>query len=441
MRKKIGKTFACMLAVILVFALAACGQGASSAGGSTAAAGGSSGGSAAANANADRVIKVGMPAPLSGASAGTGSDMERGIAMAIEELNAAGGVLGHQLELVKGDVEGQEPSTVTTVVNRLLTKDNVDIMVTGYANPSLVEADIVEQYKTPYLLYGYAQAQERIFNEKADQYHYLHNCIPSYQRYQTDFPELVEKLIADKKFEPQNKKVAVIMSQNEYSLYCGEGMRDTFKEMGWEVVVDETIPFDKFTEFEPILAKIRSEKPAIILYTDHTASNAATFMKSFLQDPTPSLLFLQATPSYAEFIEIMDGQQDGVIWNYAASMLGEKGDAFKAAYQAKYGEKPNPYAGFTYDAMMLAADAMTKAGDPFDKEKVNEVLSAADYSYEGNIGTYRFDPKTYLSISGEGGIPFVTYQESGSEHIPISPSELAQAEFVLPPWYEGALAG
>ncbi len=400
---------------------------------------GNSGNGGGGDANSDRVIKVGFPAPLSGTSAGWGSDMERGITLAIEELNANGGVLGHQLELVKGDVEGQEPSTVTTVVRRLISKDKVDIMVTGAANPSLVELDLMQQNKMPYILYGYAMAQERLVPQNPEKYSYIHNAIPSYVRYQTAFPELVERLVNDGDFEPINKKVAVIKSQNEYSLYCGEGMQETFEKMGWEVVVDETIPYERFTEFEPILSQIRAEKPSVVIYTDHTAANAATFLTNFLQDPTPSLVFLQATPSYPEFQEIMAGKQEGVIWNYAASLLGENRDEFVAKYEERWGEKPNPYGGFVYDAMMLAADAMEKSGDPFDREKVNSVLLDPNFSYEGYIGTYKFDPQTRLALSGEGGIPFVTYQERNGEHTVLDPVELAQEEFQLPPWYEEAL--
>lgn len=384
-------------------------------------------------------IKIGMPAPLSGPAASTGSDMEKGLTLALEEINTNGGVNGHMLELVKGDVEAQEPSKVTTVVRKLITQDKVDFMVTGFANPSLVEMDLMQQNKVPYLMYGYAQAMERVVPEKPEQYSYIHNAIPTYEKYRTEFPNYIAELEKSGKFTPVNHKVAVIKSQNEYSLYTGEGMRDTFKELGWEVVVDETIPFQRFTEFAPILKKIRDEKPSIILYTDHTAANAATFMSSFLEDPTPSLLFLQATPSYAEFVKIMNGKQDGVFWNYAASLLGENKAKFVEKYKARWNEDPNPYGGFVYDAMYIAADALSKAKDPFDHEEVANVLNAADYSYKGIIGTYRFDPKTHLALSGQDGIPFVTYQEAGSEHKVVTPSELAEAEFRLPPWYEGAL--
>lgn len=420
MKKSKGKLFMTVIAaVLLVLASVGCSKGDSAA--------------------SDRKIKVGFPAPLSGPAASTGNDMEKGITLAIEEINKSGGIHGHQLELVKGDVEGQEPSTVTTIVRRLIEKDKVDVMVTGYANPSLVEMTLMQQNKMPYVMYGYAQAMERVVPKNPAQYSYIHNAIPTYEKYRTEFPNIVNDMEKAGKFKPINHKIAVVKSQNEYSLYTGEGMRDTFKQFGWEVVVDETIPFQRFTEFAPIMKKIRDAKPSVILYTDHTSANAATFLNSFLEDPLPSLVFLQATPSYAEFIKIMNGKQEGVFWNYAASLLGSNQAKFEEKYMKRWNEKPNPYGAFVYDAMYLTAEAMKKAKDPFNKEEVNNILNAPDFSYTGMIGTYRFDPKTHLALSGKDGIPFATYQELGGQHVVISPKELAKGEFKLPPWYEGAL--
>ncbi len=389
-------------------------------------------------ANTDKTIKIGFPAPLSGPNADTGSDMEKGITLAIEDLNAAGGIDGHKFELVKGDVEGGEPSTVTTVVKRLINKDKVDAMVTGFVNPSLVELNLMQDNKIPYVFYGFAMTMDKLVPKDPAKYSYIHDAIPSYKQYQTAFPNLVEQWIKDGKFNPINKKIAIIKSQSAYALYTGEGMQETFKKLGWDVVVDETIPFERFTEFSPILNKIRKEKPSVIMYTDNESANAATFLNGFLEDPTPSLVFLQATPSYAEFQKIMDGKQKGVIWNYAAALLGDKAQAFNKKYEAKWGEAPNPYGAFVYDAMMLTADAMKKSGDPFNKEAVNNVLNSADYSYTGNIGIYRFDPKTHLAISGNNEIPFVSYQEWDG-HGAIAPENIAQAQFQLPPWYDAAL--
>jgi branched-chain amino acid transport system substrate-binding protein len=419
------------ICLIMVLALVACGSSTPSDKEATTSDNG--------DANAGRTIKIGLPVSLSGNYVGHGEDVIRGATTAVEEINSAGGILGHKVELVTGDIENQEPSTVTTVVKRLITRDKVDVITGGMINPSLVEIEIVEEYQIPYIASSYAQAQERLFKSKPGAYHFVHNTVPSYAKYQTEFPEFIQKTIDQGKFKPENKKVAVVMSQNEYSLFCGEGMRDTFKKMGWEIVVDEIIPYQRFTEFEPILAKIRKESPSIILYTDHTATNAATFLTSFLQEPTPSLVFLQATPSYAEFREIMAGKQDGVFWDYASSLVGPKAEEYIEKYTKRWGSPPNPYGGYLYDCVYIIADAMTKAGDPFDKIKINEVLLDPNYSFEGIIGKYQFD-ENRLAISGDDNIPFCIFQEENDKHRVVSPEFLVKDDgFRLPHWYEAAL--
>ena len=134
----------------------------------------------------------------------------------------------------------------------------------------------------------------------------------------------------------------------------------------------------------------------------------------------------------------MDGDQEGVLWTYAASLLGKKAEEFEAKFQERFGEEVSPYNVFVYDAMMLAADAMRKSGDPFDKEKVNDVLLSEDYSFEGYIGTYKFDPETNLTMHGPNAIPFVTYQEWGEpvESVVVDPPEYKQGDFEIPPWFD-----
>ena len=392
------------------------------------------------SAQAKDAIKFGFPAPLSGSSAGWGESMLRGTTLAIEDLNSQGGILGHPVELIKGDVEGQEPSTVISVVRKLINRDKVNIMVAGGVNPSCVEYPIMQQSKMPYLLFAYSQSHERIWKEKPGEYDYVHNCTTTYQPYKEEFANIVRELEKEGKFKPINRKLAVIKSQNAYSIYCGDGLKETFKSRGWEIVIDETIPYGgRFTEFTPILSKIRKLVPAIVLYTDHTSANAASFLLDFIQDPTPSLVYLQATPSYPDFKKIMNGRQEGVFWTYPDPLLGPKGEDFAEKFQKRWNKRPAPYGVFNYDVVMIAADAMKKAGNPFDREAVNKVLNAPDYSYDGVGGTYKFDSSTHLAKYGAGLIEFATKQEWGGSSTVFIPAKYKNGDFHIPPWYEKGL--
>jgi len=392
-----------------------------------------------------KTIKIGFPAPLSGSSAGWGGSMLRGTQLAIEEINAAGGIHGYQLELIKGDVEGQEPSTVSSVVRKLITRDKVNIMVTGAANPSLVEYPLMQDSKMPYLLAAYSQTQERLFKVNPNKYTYVHNLTVSYEQYKHQWADIERQLEQEGKFKPINKRLAVVKSQNAYSIYCGDGLKETFKSRGWDVVIDETIPYGgRFTEFAPILAKIRRYKPAIILYTDHTSANAASFLMDFLQDPTPSLVYLQATPSYPDFRKLVQGKQAGVAWTYSDPLSGPKGPAFSAKFEKRWGKKPAPYGVTNYDIMMCAAKALRMAKNPFDRVEVNNILNASNFYYDGIAGKYEFN-ELHMAKTGPGRINLITKQEyldtNGqiASHLLLRDGKIDTSDFSLPPWYEKGL--
>jgi branched-chain amino acid transport system substrate-binding protein len=216
-------------------------------------------------------------------------------------------------------------------------------------------------------------------------------------------------------------------------------MKETFKSRGWEIVVDETIPFGgRFTEFAPIMAKIRREKSSIIIYTDHTSSNAASFVLDFLQDPTPSLLYLQATPTYPDFKEIMKGRQSGVFWTYPDPRLGPEAPAYVEKFKARWGKEPDPYGIYNYDVVMIGAKAMKESGDPFDRKAVNNVLLSKDFYYEGISGKFVFGPN-HLAKHGPGLIEFATKQEWNGKSNVIIPWAYQTVGFQLPPWYDNAL--
>ena len=105
-------------------------------------------------AYAEKAIRIGVTAPLQ-KEAGIGD--KNGAVMAAEEINAAGGIKGHKMELILGDVEGQDAGTVLSVVRKLITRDNVDIMMTGAISPGCVEYPLMQSMKMPYLQAAYAQ--------------------------------------------------------------------------------------------------------------------------------------------------------------------------------------------------------------------------------------------------------------------------------------------
>jgi branched-chain amino acid transport system substrate-binding protein len=100
-------------------------------------------------ADAADTIKIGVLAPLSGNAAADGQEMVRGAQLAVDELNAAGGVLGHKFEVVIGDTKDQESNAVLAAVERLSGDKDVQIMVTAYASGSNFEIQTMAENNMP----------------------------------------------------------------------------------------------------------------------------------------------------------------------------------------------------------------------------------------------------------------------------------------------------
>jgi len=189
------------------------------------------------------VVKIGLLAPLTGPAAADGQEFQRGVQMAIDEANAAGGIDGNTFELVTGDVKDQSSGNVTSAVERLLGDPDVHFMMTGYASLTNFEIDNMAEAEMPYMLAATSQQTKDIIAPSPDKYNCCWSLTPSFDAYNTDVTSFVEKLAADGKIKLSTKKVAIISSDNAYSKTISEGMKKTFLEKGWTITVDEIVPF------------------------------------------------------------------------------------------------------------------------------------------------------------------------------------------------------
>lgn len=390
-----------------------------------------------AGPGAKKAIKLGVPVGLTGRYAGVGQDERDGVLLAVEEINEEGGILGNPIETYVEDIESLEAGIVTSVFTKLVSRDKVDFIITHFADSACSEYDIAQEGKVPYLSAGFAQSAEAIIKPNPDAYSYCWLQVPSYVLYQTEFPKYIKKLIDEGKYEPINKKICVIKRSSEYSLYIADGLKENFQKMGWTVTFDELIPEAKVEDWSAILSKIRADPPAIVIDTIYTSSSDALFLKSFLEDPTPSLLYIQASPTYPEFKEMTGDLADGVLHVYGIRPLRE-GHPYVTKYEERWGRKPSPYGVRGYDQVYVMKQAMERAGDPFNHEAVANALAYTDY--DGNEGHAVMDTSIHMLIGGGEYVPFPVFQIENTESWMLYPELVAEREFVYPPWYQKGLA-
>jgi branched-chain amino acid transport system substrate-binding protein len=392
------------------------------------------GGALAAQAE---MVKIGLLAPLTGPAAADGEEFVRGVEWAIEEANARGGVAGYTFELEVADVRDQSAANVSSAAERLIGTEGVEVILTGYASLTMFEVDLMAEAGMPYIAAGPSPSFAGITTQAIENYWCCWSYTASFKGYETDVRPAVEALAARGEFTLRDKSVAIISSDNAYSKTISEGMKVSFAEGGWNIVVDELVPFGEVGDWRAILAKVRETNPDLVINTDYLPGNSALFLTQFLEEPTNSLVFLQYAPSVPEFVELTGDASQGVLYNLINAPLNSpgwpRGQELMAAYSAKYGMESGVYGVGLYEMTNLYFEALATVGDPTKREEIGAAIGAIKRpTVAGNL---EFDPATHVALQSNDHIPVSFWQlQAGGARVLIEPAQYATGAFLLPPW-------
>lgn len=202
-----------------------------------------------------QTVKIGVLAPLTGPSAADGQEFVNGVKWAVDEANAAGGIAGDTFEVVTADVKEGSAADVTSAVERLAGTSGVEVVLTGYANLSMFEVDLFKEYDLPYLSAGPSPAVAAIISQDPEDYWCCWSYTADFAGYVTDLLPEVKQLAAEGKVNIADKTVAVISSDNPYSKGISEGMKKVFAADGWNITVDEIVPFGEVGDWRSITSR------------------------------------------------------------------------------------------------------------------------------------------------------------------------------------------
>ena len=382
------------------------------------------------------VVKIGVLAPISGPQAADGQEMVNGAQMAVDELNAAGGVAGHTFELVVGDVVDGAADKVTTAAERLLGDRDMGAIMTGYASTSNFEIELMAEQEMIYLVSANSAQTEGIISPSPEDFPTVWSLTPSFAGYNTEIVPVVEGLAADGWLHLQNRKVAIIASDNPYSKGIAEGMMDAFADAGWEITEFDLLPFGEINDWRGFLAKVRQNPPAVLINTDYVSANAALFVSQFNEDPTHSLVFIQYAPSVPEFMELTKEQSSGIVYNLLGGILNTPSNPRAAEvldkYMERFGSETGTYGAALYEQVLIYAAALEKVGDPDDRVAIGKAIGAS--RTQTAMGMAQFDPATHLAVQSNDGIPLQFYQIQDGKRVLFYPPVYATGEFVEPHW-------
>lgn len=385
-----------------------------------------------------KTAKVGVLVPLGGAFASDTMQAVNSAGMAAEKINAAGGVCGktarYKFEIVKGNTNNQESSAVTSAAQLLNTTKDLNFVMTTYASTSNFEINIFAKTQMPYLLSANSQQTADIISKNPAKYPTIWSRVPSYDAYQTELPKVLNQLEKDKKLTfKYGKTVYIISSTDPYGTTIANGLKKNFPLNGWKVVGFDTVNYAGVQDWQATLAKIKQNIPDVIVNTNSTASDSASFTNQFVDSPTDSLLFLQYAPSVPQYRELTGAKSDGVMYNMLGGAIPTLAStkAITAEFTSKFGT-PGYFAVVAYNQLMLYAYCVKQVGDPTNRLGIGKCFSKLNI--ETPSGVLRFNQKTHVAIQSDTTYPILFSQIQNGKLNVITPKKYAAAGFETPAW-------
>jgi branched-chain amino acid transport system substrate-binding protein len=416
-------------------------QGISAVAGATALAAVGPGNKAFAAGTGGPPIRIGAPLSATGPFAGDGEVSKISHEMAIEEINAAGGLLGRKLELVTYDIADLSPDKIKAGFTYLTTEGKADVLITQTLFTPGPEMEVCAATGVPLLHAAAVHDFSDLVKTKPDKYWMTFMMCPWEYVLGDGLLPAMETFQHTSGWKPRDKSIAMITTNSSYSNAIEKGVLASLKKYGWKVTMHESIS-PPLTEWGGILAKIRDVNPDLIFTTDYMVGDLAALQNQFMQNPTNSVMYGQWAPSLTEYMTLTKGNSTGVIYQALINVLNDGiAKSFLDRFRARTKVDPGgSTAGVMYDAVYLFANAVLWAGDPQDRKKVARFMR--ENIHRGVCGSYTFragyqDVPAYPDMVPDSslGLPHVWEQIWEGKRNMISPAPYATTSFRVPPWF------
>jgi branched-chain amino acid transport system substrate-binding protein len=298
-------------------------------------------------------VRIGHLTPLTGFLGALGEYAVMGAKMAADEVNAAGGVNGHPIELLSED--SVNPQVAATKAQRMIERDHVAVLMGEINSASALTISQV------------AAREKKLFLNTGARSDALRGKDCNRYTFHTDIPVTVMVNAAGQALLRDNmvkgKRIFTLTADYLFGHDLAKAARKFYDANGAKVIGDELVPTD-VTDFSPYLLKIRQAKPDVVS-TNLAGNQVTNFVKQYAEFglPYPMVGFNLNT---ADAWAAGEGNLGGIwptVWHHELNTPASK--AFTAAFIKRYGKPPENHAWVEYVSVKILAQAMnaTKSTD------------------------------------------------------------------------------
>ncbi len=385
------------------------------------------GGLANAKVEGDTII-LGAAVSITGKYSTNGKHTMDGYNLAVETINAAGGVevagKKYKLDIIYYDDEST-PARGAQLAERLINQDGVKFLLGPYSSGlTKAIAPVTEKYGIP-MVEGNG-ASRSLFTQG---YKYIFAVLSTSEQYLASAISLAAEKAQAEGRKPQDLTVAVAVENDPFSQDVRAGVIDDASKYGMQVVIDDKLP-KELNDMSATLTKVKAVNPDILIVSGH-AKGAATAIKQIAEMKVDVPILAITHCDSADVIEKFGADAEYTLcatqWaetmSYKDDVFGSAADYAKA-FEAKYGYVPPYQAAESSASVLTFVDAFKRAGS-FEPDAVRDALAATDMqTFYGNI---KFD-ETGKNIAK----PMALFQVQNGQYVVVAPSKWAAGEMIYP---------
>lgn len=342
----------------------------------------------AAGASTEGPIKIAFFGPLTGNMMQYGVSFQNAIGMKVEELNAAGGIDGREIEIISYDDKG-DPKEAVNIANKIVADTDIKVAIGSFSSscsmaaaPVFAEAGIMHLGPTASHP-DFVNMGELTFTP----------AMPMALEGPADANYVYEKT--------GGKDMAVIYLNSDYGVSHANALKEAYEAAGGKVVAFEEFIPGQTKDFTPIIAKIKQTNPGALFVIADYSDGANIFKQAKKLELNcelvgPGMLIKQ------EFIDVAGDAVDGLLMVTSLPVYYEEDfeneDPNKAKFIKEYYEKfdviPDGFPCSAYDCISILTDLIAEVG--YDPAKIGEGFRNLG-RYEGVSGNITLDPETKLA--------------------------------------------
>ncbi len=310
---------------------------------------------------AQNTIRIGMITDRVGPAKGYAEPVAQGAVYAVKELNAKGGLLGRQIELLVEDDQGK-PDVSATAARKLVDAGAAFILSVSLTPATQQAQSVTLETRTPHMTPS--NSGDTLTTQIANPNFWQTGPLASTQ---------IATLLSYAR-NKNYKRVALVTENSALGQLTNQFFKAGLEKSGIQVVSEEVVPGGS-TSADPQMQKVRASNADALFMTGVTVPENSLVLRSYRQLGLKMPILANYNLSIPVYSSIAKGLLDGVVFVDAFDPAKPDTRRFIDNYKKDAGVEPYNLNGYGYDGVMLVADAIRRAGST-DKDKVREAMQS-----------------------------------------------------------------